>query len=281
MRFSTENIALVSAKHPWFIVAMWIAVLAVSVVLIQNLLQDALDGTGGPTRTLEHMKAQQLIEDRLEIDIESSSDSDQSELRSDGESSTSEFILMTSYYGDITEESFQLYVEEVWNKLEELEGIALVGTREDYVPIPSQDGTPIMFQVNIIVGDGHNVDRFTSILASLEKDEFGVYAFGDATINAAFQELAEHDLLVGESIGIGVAIIILLLVYGTVVSGLIPIVLAIIAVVTTVGMTAVVGQFIELNEFVPNIVTMMGLAVGIDYSLFVLSRYREERLFWH
>ena len=52
--------------------------LAVSVVLIQNLLQDALDGTGGPTRTLEHMKAQQLIEDRLEIDIESSSDSDQS-----------------------------------------------------------------------------------------------------------------------------------------------------------------------------------------------------------
>ncbi len=68
-----------------------------------------------------------------------------------------------------------------------------------------------------------------------------------------------------------------MLVYGTVVSGLIPIVLAIIAVVTTVGMTAVVGQFIELNEFVPNIVTMMGLAVGIDYSLFVLSRFREER----
>lgn len=280
MRFSTENIALTSAKHPWLVVVTWITVLAVSVVLIQNLLQDALDGTGGPTKTLEHMRAQQLIEDRLEVGIESSSDSEPSELSSEGsESSTSEFILMTSHYGNINEESFQSYVDEVWNKLEELEGVVLVGTRESYVPIPSQDGSTIMFRVNIIEGDGHNhsVDQFTSILESLEKDEFGVYAFGDATINAAFQELAEHDLLVGESIGIGVAIIILLLVYGSVVSGLIPIVLAIIAVVTTVGMTAVVGQFIELNEFVPNIVTMMGLAVGIDYSLFVLSRYREER----
>ena len=58
---------------------------------------------------------------------------------------------------------------------------------------------------------------------------------------------------------------------------MIPILLAIVAVFTTVGLVGVVGQVMELNEFVPNIVTMMGLAVGIDYSLFVLSRYREER----
>ena len=83
MRFSTENIALTSAKHPWLVVVTWITVLAVSVVLIQNLLQDALDGTGGPTKTLEHMRAQQLIEDRLEVGIESSSDSEPSELSSE------------------------------------------------------------------------------------------------------------------------------------------------------------------------------------------------------
>ncbi|MDP6823519.1 MAG: MMPL family transporter, partial [Dehalococcoidia bacterium] len=57
----------------------------------------------------------------------------------------------------------------------------------------------------------------------------------------------------------------------------IPIILAIVAVFTAIGLTGIIGQFVELNEFVPNIITMMGLAVGIDYSLFVLSRYREER----
>ena len=44
-----------------------------------------------------------------------------------------------------------------------------------------------------------------------------------------------------------------------------------------VGLAAVVGTFFELSLFVTNIITMIGLAVGIDYSLFVLTRYREER----
>ncbi|MEE8046205.1 MAG: MMPL family transporter, partial [Dehalococcoidia bacterium] len=50
-----------------------------------------------------------------------------------------------------------------------------------------------------------------------------------------------------------------------------------IAIFVAIGLTPLVSPFVELNSFVPNIMTMMGLAVGIDYSLFILSRYREER----
>lgn len=100
---------------------------------------------------------------------------------------------------------------------------------------------------------------------------------GNASINHVFGELAESDLVTGETIGVGIAIIILALVFGAVVSAFIPIVLAIVAIFTAIGLTAIVGQFMDLNEFVPNIISMMGLAVGIDYSLFILSRYREER----
>ena len=122
--------------------------------------------------------------------------------------------------------------------------------------------------------------EFTAFLvdaADLSRDGFLVQVFGEASINHTFETLAEEDLTTGESIGIGVALIILALVFGAVVAAVIPILLAIAAIFIAIGLTGVVGQFVELNEFVPNIMTMMGLAVGIDYSLFILSRYREER----
>lgn len=54
-------------------------------------------------------------------------------------------------------------------------------------------------------------------------------------------------------------------------------IMAIVSILLAVGISALVGTFFELSLFETNIITMIGLAVGIDYSLFVLSRYREER----
>ena len=49
------------------------------------------------------------------------------------------------------------------------------------------------------------------------------------------------------------------------------------SVVIALGMAAIAGQFVDLSTFITNMVTMIGLAMGIDYSLFIISRYREER----
>ena len=53
--------------------------------------------------------------------------------------------------------------------------------------------------------------------------------------------------------------------------------LALVAIVVALALTALVGQAFDLSIFVVNMLTGMGLALGIDYSLFVVSRYREER----
>ena len=62
-----------------------------------------------------------------------------------------------------------------------------------------------------------------------------------------------------------------------VVAGLIPIILAVMAIAIALGAAALFGLAFDLPFFIANIITMIGLAVGIDYSLFIVSRYREER----
>ena len=70
--------------------------------------------------------------------------------------------------------------------------------------------------------------------------------------------------------------IILAVIFGYVTSAIIPIILAVVAIFVSLGIVSVIGQVVDLNDFVPNIIAMMGLAVGIDYCLFILSRYRRE-----
>ena len=85
-----------------------------------------------------------------------------------------------------------------------------------------------------------------------------------------------HDLEQGERFGIPVALIILLALFGTVIAALLPIGLAVVAIIVALSLAALIGQVFELNFFVTLMITMIGLAVGIDYSLFIISRYREE-----
>jgi RND superfamily putative drug exporter len=66
-------------------------------------------------------------------------------------------------------------------------------------------------------------------------------------------------------------------VFGGVVAGLVPLVMAMLSIVVALGLTALVAQGFELSVFVVNMLTGMGLALGIDYALFIVSRYREER----
>jgi len=81
----------------------------------------------------------------------------------------------------------------------------------------------------------------------------------------------------GEAFGVPIALIILIVVLGAVAAAVVPLVMAIVSIILALGISAAIGTMWELSLFVSNIITMIGLAVGIDYSLFVVSRYREER----
>jgi RND superfamily putative drug exporter len=109
------------------------------------------------------------------------------------------------------------------------------------------------------------------------KGGFEVLITGEASVGHDFGRVAENDLRRAELFGIPIALIILTLVFGALAAAAIPLVLGTVAIVVALGATALVGQLFQFSFFVTNMVTMMGLAVGIDYSLLILSRYREER----
>ncbi len=90
---------------------------------------------------------------------------------------------------------------------------------------------------------------------------------GEASIAYENSELAVADLEKGERFGIPVALIILLIIFGTLVAALLPVGLAIVSIVVALGVTALIGQAFKLSFFVTLMITMIGLAIGIDYSL--------------
>ena len=105
---------------------------------------------------------------------------------------------------------------------------------------------------------------------------FLVHTGGEASVALETTEIGEEDLRQGESIGVLIALVVLLVLFGAVVAALLPLGLAVVSIVIALGLVALIGQAMELVFSVTIMVTMIGLAVGIDYSILVVSRFKEE-----
>jgi RND superfamily putative drug exporter len=115
------------------------------------------------------------------------------------------------------------------------------------------------------------------VVAANRQDGFRALIVGEDSIDEDFSRAADEDLARGELFGLALALIVLVAVFGGVAAAVVPIAVAIASIVVALAVVAGIGQAFVLNFVVVNVLVMMGLAVGIDYSLFVVSRFREER----
>lgn len=277
MRVSVEGIASFSGRRPWWTLLGWLLAFVAALGSCITVVPDALDGEQGPTQVLEYEKAERLINERFgPLD-----GTDQAADEDSGPSTSSELVLIVSSVSGPGDPAFDQKVSALGDafKAAELheEAEIIVGDFSDYEGQSSEDGTSLLVSMNVLEDSSDHIGALLEVTEEFTADGYEVYMIGNVSINHVFEELAESDLQTGESIGIAVALIILALVFGAVVAAFVPIILAIIAIMVAIGLTPLVTPFVELNSFVPNIMTMMGLAVGIDYSLFILSRYKEER----
>ena len=99
---------------------------------------------------------------------------------------------------------------------------------------------------------------------------------GQGALWAGMQDLSKQDLAQAESIGFPIVLLILLAVFGSLVAALMPVALGFVAVIVTGALIYALSLVTGMSVFVTNMASMIGIGVAVDYSLFVLARYREE-----
>jgi len=100
---------------------------------------------------------------------------------------------------------------------------------------------------------------------------------GDASAMKAFGDRIAEDFRRAEVTSVPVTLVILVLAFGALVAAGIPLLLGLTAVMAALGLTALLSHLLHVDELISSVILLIGLAVGIDYSLFYLRRYREER----
>lgn len=126
----------------------------------------------------------------------------------------------------------------------------------------------------------NTIDDYFPIIDELREiigDDKGIALTGEPVISKDINIASQKDLMKAEAIGVPIAIIVLLLAFGTIVSALLPVLVGGITVVAAFGVLTLLSDTFNLSIFVLNIVPMLGLALSIDFALLFINRYREER----
>ncbi|HEX5937236.1 MAG TPA: MMPL family transporter [Actinomycetota bacterium] len=273
MRINPETLARASSRHPWRVVITWVVLVVAAGATASTLLGGVLNNDIAFTNRPESVRAQELIDERFGA-------------RSAG--AGTEYVIVSSPDGaGVDDPAFRAYVTELQGALASLEGIVAEppatyydvaeAAPEQAAGLVSRDGTATLIPVAIEDEEIETVEELRATLEEHGADGFTTQLAGQATLFADFSEIAEEDARSGESIGIMAALIVLVVVFGAIVAALVPIVMAVVAIAVALGLVALIGQLVEFNLFVAQMISMIGLAVGIDYSLFIVSRFREER----
>jgi uncharacterized membrane protein YdfJ with MMPL/SSD domain len=117
---------------------------------------------------------------------------------------------------------------------------------------------------------------FEDLRALVRSDTLTILATGGLPINRDFDVILDRDLQRAEIVSLPVALILMLIVFGTVVGALVPLGVGVLAIVGGLGGVFLLTRFTDVSTYALNIVTLIGLGTSIDYSLFVVARFREE-----
>jgi len=260
----TEALARASARHPRRTVVLWLAIVVAAVAAAGALLGSALTVDSDMTNHPESLRAQALIDQRLPDRREAE-----------------EVVVVRSQTMGAADSAFRASVGQLRASLSRTGAAVSVGDPydRDSAALISRDRRAVMLPIVMGAEPEDGIEQLVSVVERADGEAgLRVAITGTYSADRDFMTVSQRDLKQGElGIGLPAALLVLVLVFGALVAAFLPLATALASILVAVGLAAVIGQFAQLNMFVLNMITVMGLALGIDYTLFVISRVREER----
>ena len=200
------------------------------------------------------------------------------------ERETEELVLIQSETATASDPAFRAAVADVKSGLEQVPFVT--GIESPYAEANagqiSIDRQSALVRFKIVGDDEQTQDRVEGALdavaaAQRQNPDFLIAESGNASINSAILDAIGEDFQKALFTSLPITLLILLLAFGAVVAALVPLLLGLTAVIATIGLMGPISQISAVDTSVNEVILLIGLAVGVDYSMFYLRREREER----
>ncbi|MCD4534634.1 MMPL family transporter [Nocardioides sp. cx-169] len=243
-----------SATHPWRAIAAWLSFVVLAVGLASVV--SGVETEDADYRLGESGRADELV---LEAGLD----------RPDSES-----VLITAGDGDLDREAAERAAARIAGGMAGLEGVDAVAA-----PQWSPDGTALLVAVQLARDGEVDVDPLREVTAAAQAAEPGleIRQAGDVSLDEAIDERVGDDLAAAEGISVPITLVLMLVAFGALIAAGLPVLLAFTSVAATIGIMAPVTHLVPAEGTVTSMIVLIGMAVGVDYSLFYLKREREER----
>jgi uncharacterized membrane protein YdfJ with MMPL/SSD domain len=196
---------------------------------------------------------------------------------------SAEQVLVQSKTLRSDDPQFKAAVADVTERLQDMKGVdSVVGPYDGEAGQISRDGHSVLVTFEL-PGDSKTAEEnVVGTLAAIDAaakahPELRIEETGDASINKAALDKSNEEMGKSTMMSIPLTLVILVFAFGALAAAGIPILLALTSVAATLGLLGPISQIAPVDQSVMHVVLLIGMAVGVDYSLFYLKRAREER----
>jgi len=250
-------------RYRWAVFAAWLLLLLPSAYLALTHAGN-LTGGGFDVAGSQSLRVEQQVEDHFP------------------DQGASPLALVAAPRADASYEDMTAAVAQLQRIAEEVPGVHLVPNSQQPPPQPDRPYV-VTLQTDFASGSvdmakdlrkkiGVNGDQ----AGQTDNGKVKLYVIGQGALGAAAGEATKHDIAQAEKWNLPIVMIVLLAVFGSLAAAALPLVLGICTVVVTMGVVYLLSMYTQMSVFVTSTVSMFGIALAVDYSLFILMRFREE-----